>query len=180
MLLPSMYTIRKSSISRLYINPPSPILYNPVPQQKSIKKSQSIALKLIKKYRAQNNSYTRTKERKQEKKTPNSKPTAKKTPSARNKQEVDKICIHKEYSLRCSTGIAVLYQEKASSMKSILAMSILARTARRTSSLREPLPQTVTPMVPILLSISLARMVSILAKSREEYQYLSCLAENSE
>lgn len=179
MLLPSMYTIRKSSISRLYINPPSPILYNPVPQQKSIKKSQSIALKLIKKYRAQNNSYTRKKERKREK---NSKfqTTAKKTPSARNKQEVDKICIHKEYSLRCSTGIAVLYQEKASSMKSILAMSILARTARRTSSLREPLPQTVTPMVPILLSISLARMVSILAKSREEYQYLSCLAENSE
>lgn len=59
------------------------------------------------------------------------------------------------------------YQEKASSIKSILAISIFARTALRTSSLSEPLPQTVTPIVPMRRSISRSRIVSMLAKNNK-------------
>lgn len=51
------------------------------------------------------------------------------------------------------------YHENASSMKSIFATFCFARTAFRTSSLREPPPQQVTTIDPILLSISMLKRV---------------------
>lgn len=57
-----------------------------------------------------------------------------------------------------------IYQEKASSMKSMLVSYCLRRTACRTSSLSAPGPQTDTPMVPTCASASIPIRVSMLGR----------------
>ena len=66
--------------------------------------------------------------------------------------------------LGTSDGAKDVYQENASSTKSILLTCCRARTALLTSSLNAPDPQTDTPIAPTWFSISRSMRVSIFGR----------------